>query len=283
MASPTKPEEPAPTMAEETESPAPSDAEVTASASEAPPADPKAALAARMARFKTLQAQKSAGKKATEREVRDAEDRSARLAQLSKLQSANEKANYKLLKSEDPDFERKRNWDYTVEESESWDKRLAKKARNRDGNAFADYRGEAKKVYKRQVKQMGGVDLEEYAARKAERLQQQVQSGLLQLVETEEGDVFTIDKQGRVNTPVEEGYTHDHKPSKEAVDKLVDDLEKGERARLKARAARGINDDDGGDVTYINQKNKQFNEKLSRFYNRYTTEIRESFERGTAI
>ena len=42
-------------------------------------------------------------------------------------------------------------------------------------------------------------------------------------------------------------------------------------------------DDDGGDVTYINEKNKQFNEKLNRFYNRYTTEIRENFERGTAI
>jgi pre-mRNA-splicing factor SYF2 len=64
----------------------------------------------------------------------------------------------------------------------------------------------------------------------------------------------------------------------------VDDLEKGERARLKARAARGIRDEqDGGDVTYINQKNKQFNDKLTRFYNKYTTEIRESFERGTAI
>lgn len=37
------------------------------------------------------------------------------------------------------------------------------------------------------------------------------------------------------------------------------------------------------DVTYINDKNKQFNKKLARFYDRYTTEIRESFERGTAI
>lgn len=246
-------------------------------------ADPKAALAARMARFKSLQAQKESGRKATEREVRDAEDRSERLAKLSKLQEAHTKASYKLLKSEDPDFERKRNWDYTVEESESWDKRMAKKARNRDNNAFADYRGEANKVYKRQVRQLGGVDADEYARAKAERLQRQVQAGLLQLVEAADGDVYTVDPQGRINTPVDEAYAHDHKPSKEAVDRLVADMDKAERAKLKARAARGINDDDGGDVTYINQKNKQFNEKLARFYNRYTTEIRESFERGTAI
>jgi len=250
----------------------------------ATPSDPKAALAARMARFKALQAQKVSGRKATEREVRDAEDRSARLAQISKLSAAHEKASYKLLKSEDPDFERKRNWDYTIEESESWDKRLKKKAKNREGVAFADYRNEANKVYKRQIGQMNKVDMEAYAEEKARKLQSQVSSGLLQLVETDAGEIYTVDSQGRINTPVEEAYSHDHKPSKEAVDRLVEDLEKSERARLKARAARGIRDEqDMGDVTYINQKNKQFNDKLARFYNRYTTEIRESFERGTAI
>ncbi|USP74477.1 hypothetical protein yc1106_01751 [Curvularia clavata] len=248
------------------------------------PSDPKAAFAARMARFKALQAQKASGRKATEREVRDAEDRSARLAQISKLSAAHDKASYKLLKSEDPDFERKRNWDYTIEESESWDKRLKKKAKNREGVAFADYRNEANKVYKRQIGQMNKVDMEAYAEEKARKLQSQVSSGLLQLVETDAGEIYTVDSQGRINTPVEEAYSHDHKPSKEAVDRLVEDLEKSERARMKARAARGIRDEqDMGDVTYINQKNKQFNDKLARFYNRYTTEIRESFERGTAI
>jgi pre-mRNA-splicing factor SYF2 len=246
--------------------------------------DPKAALAARMARFKALQAAKVNGRKETEREVRDAEDRSSRLAQISKLGALNEKASYKLLKSEDPDFERKRNWDYTVEESESWDKRLKKKSKNREGVAFADYRNEANKVYKRQIGQMSKVDMEAYAEDKARKLQSQVSSGLLQLVETDAGEIYTVDNQGRINTPVDEAYSHDHKPSKEAVDRLVEDLEKGERARLKARAARGIRDsEDMGDVTYINQKNKQFNDKLSRFYNKYTSEIRDSFERGTAI
>jgi pre-mRNA-splicing factor SYF2 len=268
----------APSPQEDT-TPAPADDAASSSTS-----DPKAALAARMARFKNLQAQKVNGRKATEREVRDAEDRSSRLAQISKLSAAHEKANYKLLKADDPEFERKRNWDYTVEESESWDKRLKKKAKNREGVAFADYRNEANKVYKRQIGQMSKVDREAYAEEKARKLQSQVSSGLLQLVETDAGEIYTVDNLGRINTPVDEAYSHDHKPSKEAVDRLVEDLEKGERARLKARAARGIRDEqDVGDVTYINQKNKQFNDKLSRFYNKYTSEIRDSFERGTAI
>lgn len=265
--------------------PTPTEAASTAvtSTDDAPP-DPKAALAARMARFKSLQAAKEKGRKATEREVRDAEDRSERLAKLSKLTDAHTKASYKLLKTDDPDFERKRNWDYTVEESESWDKRVAKKARAKDNNAFADYRGEANKVYKRQLGQMNKVDLAAYAEEKATKLQRQVQAGLLQLVETDAGEIYTVDTLGRINTPVQEEYAHDHRPSKEAVDRLVGDIEKGEKARLEARRKRGIKDEqDTGDVTYINQKNKQFNDKLGRFYNRYTTEIRENFERGTAI
>jgi pre-mRNA-splicing factor SYF2 len=285
MADTTEPQDPSPKMSESEPTPSAGDSTPAPEDTKPTQSDPKAALAARMARFKALQSQKESGRKATEKEVRDAEDRSARLTQISKLQDAHDKASYKLLKSEDPDFERKRNWDYTVEESESWDKRMAKKARSRDNVAFADYTKEANKVYKRQIKQMDKVDLESYASQKAEKLQRQVQSGLLQLIESPDGDLYTVNPlNNQINTPAEESYSHDHKPSQEAIDKLVGDLDKGERARLKARAARGIRDEqDAGDVTYINQKNKQFNDKLTRFYNKYTTEIRESFERGTAI
>lgn len=240
-------------------------------------------LAERMARFKALQAQKDSSREANKKAARIEEQNRLRDPDaIKKLEHAHDMAEYKLLKNDDPDFERKRAWDYTAEEDETWSKRVKKRQGNASNNSFQDYRREANKIYKRQIKQMSKVDLEAYAASRAEKLQKQVSSGLLELVETDDGDVFTVDKQGRVNTPVEENYNCDHKPSKEAVDRLVDDLEKGERARLKARAARGMKEDDG-DVTYINQKNKQFNDKLARFYNKYTSEIRESFERGTAI
>ena len=63
-----------------------------------------------------------------------------------------------------------------------------------------------------------------------------------------------------------------------------DSMKKAEEARLRKRRERMARDgQDDGDVTYINEKNKQFNQKLSRFYNKYTAEIRDSFERGTMI
>ncbi|TKA59709.1 Pre-mRNA-splicing factor syf2, partial [Friedmanniomyces simplex] len=58
---------------------------------------------------------------------------------------------------------------------------------------------------------------------------------------------------------------------------------KAEEVRLKKRRDRGMQDEGDRDVTYINEKNKQFNLKLARFYDKYTADIRESFERGTAM
>ncbi|KAF2656583.1 Pre-mRNA-splicing factor SYF2 [Lophiostoma macrostomum CBS 122681] len=243
------------------------------------------ALAARMARFKALQASRVEGKQDNrESLVQERKHQEGRDKKYEKAQQIKARAEYNLEKQAQGDnFKRKLNMTYTAEESESWDKHKRRKEANAANNAFQDYTAEASKVYKRQIKQLSKVDAESYAAEKAATLQRQVISGVLSLVETDDGDVYTVDKVGRINTPAEENYNCDHKPSKEAVDRLVEDLEKGERARLKARAARGMKDDDSGDVTYINAKNKQFNDKLARFYNRYTTEIRESFERGTAI
>jgi hypothetical protein len=37
------------------------------------------------------------------------------------------------------------------------------------------------------------------------------------------------------------------------------------------------------DVTYINDRNRKFNKKLSRAYDSYTSEIKQNLERGTAL
>lgn len=37
------------------------------------------------------------------------------------------------------------------------------------------------------------------------------------------------------------------------------------------------------DITYINERNMQFNKKLERFYGKYTKEIKDNLERGTAV
>ncbi|KAK7702978.1 Pre-mRNA-splicing factor SYF2 [Botryosphaeria dothidea] len=250
------------------------------------PAEAAPAGSDRMARFKALQARQAAARKQNLKDsTAEAQRAQVDPNQLNALHRKHAIASHKLLKAETQeqgdDFERKRAWDWTVEESERWDRRMEKKDKHRKDVAFQDYRQDARKSYKRQLRDLKP-DLDGYERQKMEAVQRAAQNGGLEIVEMEDGELIAVDRDGSFYTTADSTEFVNHRPEKEAVDKLVSDIRKAEEARLKARRARGM-DDDSGDVTYINQKNKQFNEKLARFYNKYTADIRESFERGTAI
>ena len=204
---------------------------------------------------------------------------------LSNISRKHAIASHNLLKADTEaageDFERKRAWDWTIEESEKWDKRMEKKAKHRDDVKFQDYRQDSRKMYKRQLRELKP-DLEQYEKRKAEAIQKAAVSGGLEVVETDDGELVAVDQHGAFYTTADSTDFVENKPDKSAVDRLVSDLQKEEDARMKKKRQRD-NQEEDGDVTYINDGNKKFNQKLSRFYNKYTSEIRESFERGTAM
>ncbi|KAH8673697.1 SYF2 splicing factor-domain-containing protein [Xylariales sp. PMI_506] len=292
---PTEPAEPKKT-AEPTDAPATSadDTEQDAaevagtSSTSAPPNSGPDATADRLARFRALQAR---AKKSSSQNLAEATKESQRLASdpsaLTALQRRRDIAAHKLLKAETEeageDFERKRAWDWTVEESERWDKRLKKKAAARDNTAFQDYRIEGNKTYKRQLRSMDAPDLAKYERDKMAAIEKAAASGGLDIVETEDGELIAVDKDGSFYSTADSTGFAENKPDKAAVDRLVSDMRKAEENRLRKRRERMAANGDDGDVTYINEKNKQFNQKLDRFYNKYTAEIRDSFERGTMI
>ncbi|KYN14350.1 PREDICTED: pre-mRNA-splicing factor Syf2 isoform X1 [Trachymyrmex cornetzi] len=72
-----------------------------------------------------------------------------------------------------------------------------------------------------------------------------------------------------------------HEDKKEAIDKMVTNLEKQIAKREKYSRRRMHNDD--ADIDYINERNARFNQKLERFYGEYTRETKLNLERGTAI
>lgn len=292
---PEPPNEPQPST-EEAQQPQPAaETEQNAASSSStsapqPTPDPAAAAQDRLARFRALQAR---AKTSSTANLKEATKESQRLAaatdptQLTTLGRKHAIAAQKLLKAEvedaGEDFERKRAWDWTVEESEAWDKRVRKKAAHTDDNAFQDYRRESQKVYKRQLRNMGGPDLERYTKEKMAAIERAAAAGTLEIVETEDGELIAVDKDGSFYSTADSTSFAENKPDKAAVDRLVKDLQKAEEVSLKKRRDRMANSGDDADVTYINEKNKQFNQKLSRFYNKYTAEIRDSFERGTMI
>ncbi|MDI1489100.1 MAG: Pre-mRNA-splicing factor SYF2 [Ramalina farinacea] len=242
----------------------------------------------RLARFKALQARAKSSEAAN---LKAARAESARLATdpnaLTALQRKQALASHKLLKADTEaqgdDFERKRAWDWTIEESERWDRRMEKKERHREDVAFQDYTQDARKIYKRQLRELQP-DIEGYEKQKAEAVQKAAARGGLEIVETEDGEVVVVEKSGGFYATADSTEFVENKPEKAAVDRLVKDLQKAEDVRLRKRRERGReNERDDGDVTFINDKNKQFNQKLARYYNKYTAEIRDSFERGTMI
>ncbi|KAI9879768.1 MAG: pre-mRNA-splicing factor syf2 [Pleopsidium flavum] len=250
------------------------------------PTDTTVKAQERQERFKALRAR---AKKSAERNMKDAAAESQRLATdpnlLSSLSRKQAFASHNLLKADTDaageDFERKRAWDWTIDESEKWDKRMDKKERHREDVAFQDYRQDSRKVYKRQLRELKP-DLEGYEKEKMAAVQKAAMSGTLEIVETEDGELLAVDKDGTFYSTADSTDFVENKPERAAVDRLVTDLRKAEETRLKKRRDRGRGDDDG-DVTYINDANKVFNAKLARAYNKYTAEIRDSFERGTMI
>lgn len=280
----------------------PSIPEATAPESSSAASDAASRAKERSERFKALQAR---AKSSAQKNLKEASLESQRLATDPSLMiSLNRKSNiasHNLLKADaeaaGEDFERKRAWDWTIEESERWDKRIKKQEGHRDDQAFQDYRQDSRKVYKRQIRGLKP-DMEHYEKEKMAAIERAAASGGLEIVETDDGELVAVDKDGTFYSTADSTGFVEHKPEKGAVDRMVKDLQQAEENRLKKRRERlGAAED--GDVTYINEKNKQFNNKLNRFYNKvchavqrscahanrsqYTAEIRDSFERGTMI
>ena len=281
------------------------------------------ARAARFAALKSRAASSAASNLAAARQ--EASRQSVDTSQLAAISRRHAIASHNLLKAESESneaFERKRAWDWTVEESEKWDKRMAKKEKHREDVGFRNYGDESSKIYRRQIREMnkqeakrsqnnpgtgngqtGAVSAAEsdqpdrltaYEQNKIQTLLQAAQSGGLEIVESPDGtgELVLLDRHGTYTHPSASTSFGDHMssssstPSRENVDRLVNDLRKAEETRLKKRKDRGRANDEAdmaGDVTFINDKNKVFNQKLRRFYDKYTRDIRESFDRGTAI
>lgn len=155
--------------------------------------------------------------------------------------------------SEGKDYDRVRMLETGADEAERYERKKRKK--NPD-LGFSTYEDATIRQYNRLVKNKK-VNLDEY--------------------EREKGAVGEAAFYGYDNT-IAIGI---HKDSSEAIDNMVDDLEKQISKREKYSRRRIYDDDD--DINFINERNMKFNKKLERFYGDYTEEIKQNLERGTAV
>ncbi|CAK4627557.1 hypothetical protein LEN26_011657 [Aphanomyces euteiches] len=76
-------------------------------------------------------------------------------------------------------------------------------------------------------------------------------------------------------------YGKNDTATEEGLDRLVAEL--GNRAEARKKFSRRRQHYDSEDVDYINNRNRVFNKKISRAFDKYTVEIRQNLERGTAL
>ncbi|GAA5862161.1 hypothetical protein JCM3774_004804 [Rhodotorula dairenensis] len=172
------------------------------------------------------------------------------------------------------DLERKKNWEYSIEDNERWDKKQARKERRAD-YSFTDYDDVTRRKYKKDLDDFKP-DLTTYNKQREAALQSDA------LVASATGGEVgpVLDSNGLYRDANSFVYA-DHKPSEDQVDRMISKLNSDIDKRQKRSRQR--DDDEQGDITWINEKNRQFNRKLARYYDDVTRETRENFERGTAL
>ncbi|CAE6399986.1 unnamed protein product [Rhizoctonia solani] len=173
------------------------------------------------------------------------------------------------------DMERRKNWEYSIEENDEWEKRKARKERRADFQ-FHDDAHAARRKYKKDL-DLIKPDLAAYQAQKEAAIGQG--SALQNFSSGSSSNAVTASEQlyRDANTLL----YGDNKPSEEAIDRVVGKLNHDMDKRSKFSRKR--NNEEEGDITYINERNRVFNKKIARFYDKYTAETRASFERGTAL
>ncbi|KAJ2654587.1 pre-mRNA-splicing factor SYF2 [Coemansia sp. RSA 1200] len=155
------------------------------------------------------------------------------------------------------DYERSRFRDYSIEQVEKYEE----KKRGREENAergFTDYSQVNRRKYERDVAKIKP-DLAAYERDKREMA--------AAVVGGSGGSEVSLDTV--------------HKPDHRRVEKLVKTVE--EQQRRRAELHKPSIEKEGESVSYINERNARFNRKMNRAYDKHTKEIRDNFERGTAL
>ncbi|KAN0066275.1 Pre-mRNA-splicing factor SYF2 [Thecaphora frezii] len=245
----------------------------------------KTTMSERMAKFSSLRKKMAESSKANRKDLlaEQSKSRAAAAAGKKGVGHARKLAEAeKLLEERDlteagEDVERHRNFGYSIEDNDRWESKLEEKERRRDKGVI-DFQDAAERSYQRQVRSLKP-DLANYEAQKAA-----IESSSSTGASTSSSTALTVRPDAvRAGQVVrrEDLYRDastivygDHKPSEEAIDRVVGHLNL-EQEKIKRRSRRRTDDTDG-EVDYINKKNQHFNKKLKRYYDEYTKEIREN-------
>lgn len=221
------------------------------------------------------------------------DDFKERLKRLKEQRRQASHSNFKAVLEENEQAKRPANWEKRRERDlKNLQLEEAKQQAEASGQDFEivkslNYRAdeidrwEKYKSNKKRHSSEGVVDFEEGARRQYERSMKQLKPDTDKQNESEKGIVSDE------RLKIMEGSCSDQKQANlirddaGGVERMVADTHK--QIEIRSKRSRRRKFDDEADVNYINERNMKFNKKLERFYGSYTEEIKQNFERGTAM
>ncbi|KAE8258807.1 hypothetical protein A4X13_0g1438 [Tilletia indica] len=252
----------------------------------------KLSMEERMAKMKELRKKMSDSARANRKDVIAEQSRHKNGGQARdpqkkswKLQKAERILEERDILESGEDLDRARAWGYTVEDNEAWEKKLEESEERRDKGPV-DFNTAAERSYQRQVRMLKP-DLREYEKTMAEASaaagssSASSSSASQALIRTGSPAGALVRSEGAAASAADAFSYGTHKPNDVALERLAAHINNEHEVRENRSRKRPVDPD--AEVTYINEKNRRFNEKAERFFGKYTKEIRESFERGTAL
>lgn len=118
------------------------------------------------------------------------------------------------------DWNRKKGWDYSIEDNEKWDKKQELKNQNKSNGGFINYAQLAEQSYKKELSNLD-INKEEYLKQKEKLKQNKIRSKDNSDESEEEDDSEEVD--------------YNNKPTKAAVDRLVSSLKGSDARKLRRR------------------------------------------------
>ncbi|CAK9290667.1 unnamed protein product [Gordionus sp. m RMFG-2023] len=219
-------------------------------------------------------------------DVASKKDKLERLRLLHQKREEAQRQNYKEVVEEDRKSKLPSNWEVQKRKIE-WevDEEKKKKEAIKDGQDYDRLKAlnipaeiadqNYRKRNKKRNPDPGFSSFEEAAIRKYQRLSKQIKPDKerYERMKKKMGQEF-YPTSNTLLTHLEEDPQHN-------IDKMAEDIknqiEKGENYSRR----RTFNPD--ADIDYINERNMKFNKKLDHFYSKYTEEIKQNLERGTAL
>lgn len=159
------------------------------------------------------------------------------------------------------DYYLKKSLDVQADELEKWEKFRASKKRRDPG--FIDFEAATKRQYDRLTRQMSKSSDDKSTGSK-----------------NNQGEILPTSSASaqQVNPSTSTSGVID---TEEGAERLAQSVK--EQIEIRNKRSRRRRFDDDADVDYINERNMRYNKKLERFYGDHTAEIKQNFERGTAL